>query len=275
MTIFETMLAQREVCSQQDELLAIREIVQQITLAGLARCGFFKHAAFYGGTCLRIFHGLPRFSEDMDFSLLSPDKDFQLENYFDGIHDIFRSMGLNIELSRKQKRHVSAIQSAFLKSDTTQYDLRLERGRLIKVKLEVDTSPPLRFDTEWNELSLPETFPVRCFTLPCLFAGKLHALIYRAWGHRVKGRDWYDFEWYVKNNVPLHFKHFTERARNIGDNAPANAEQMLSELRERIQKVHISDVKLDVEPFIKDYHSMDAWSTAYFMDLAQQMVIDL
>lgn len=175
--VIEKMLTRYEIGSVQNEIDALREIVQQIALAGLARGGFFEKAAFYGGTCLRIFHGLPRFSEDMDFSLLVPDETFSLEPYFPAITEEFALLGQNVAITQKKKTHQTDIRSAFLKSETAQYNLQLERGRAIKIKIEVDTTPPLNFGTEWHELDLPRPFQARCVSLPCLFAGKLRARI--------------------------------------------------------------------------------------------------
>lgn len=276
MNILDQMLSRYSISNRQQKLDALREIVQQISLAGLADAGFFEKAAFYGGTCLRIFHGLPRFSEDMDFSLLNPDPGFKLESYFGGIHEAFRQVGIQVSISKKNKSHVTAIQSAFLKSETIQYDLKLEPGRSIKIKIEVDTTPPLMFSTEYRELELPRSFSVRCFTLPCLFAGKLHALIYRAWAHRVKGRDWYDFAWYVKRRIPLDYRHFVERVLNTKQarHEAMTVTSMRDALRKKIQSVDIREVIYDVEPFVEDDSELNVWDEAYFISLAEQMLID-
>ena len=276
MNILDQMLSRYSISNRRQKLDALREIVQQISLAGLADAGFFEKAAFYGGTCLRIFHGLPRFSEDMDFSLLNPDPGFKLESYFGGIHEAFRQVGIQVSISKKNKSHVTAIQSAFLKSETIQYDLKLEPGRSIKIKIEVDTTPPLMFSTEYRELELPRSFSVRCFTLPCLFAGKLHALIYRAWAHRVKGRDWYDFAWYVKRRIPLDYRHFVERVLNTKQarHEAMTVTSMRDALRKKIQSVDIREVIYDVEPFVEDDSELNIWDEAYFISLAEQMLID-
>ena len=225
---------------------------------------------------MRIFHGLPRFSEDMDFSLLNPDPEFKLESYFDGIYESFRQVGIQVSISKKTKSHVSAIQSAFLKSETVQYDLKLEPGRAIKIKIEVDTTPPLLFRTEHRELDLPRSFSVRCFTLPCLFAGKLHALIYRAWAHRVKGRDWYDFAWYVKRRIPLDYRHFAARVCNTKHerHEAMSVTSMRDALLKKIKSVDIKEVIYDVEPFVEDDSELNVWDTDYFISLAEQMLID-
>lgn len=273
--VFETMLARYECHSTEDKLNAIREVMQQVTLAALARGGFFNKAAFYGGTCLRIFHGLERFSEDMDFSLLAEQPDFSLEPWFDSIHREFAQLHQKIDISVKKKSIQSTIHSAFLKSDTAQYQIKLERGRVINIKLEVDTTPPLAFDTEENLLLLPYSFYTRTFTLPCLFAGKMHAFIFRNWQHRVKGRDWFDFEWYVRRGIPLHFSHFEERAYQFGSvpRGSLTPDALRNMLKSKIESTAIEAVKKDVSPFLKNPSVMDIWSTRYFLQLAEMMLI--
>ena len=216
MTIYDQMVAayaeQRGTATHNVE----QEVMQRIALAGLHRGGFFQHAAFYGGTCLRLFHHLPRFSEDMDFSLLAPDDGFKFENYFQPIIDEFDNLGRKVEIKKKDKKTFGKVESAFLKDTTDVYNIAFQTEKTVRVKIEVDTQPPLKFSTEQRTLTLPYTFMVRCFQLPDLFAGKMHALAFRNWKSRVKGRDWYDFEWYVRWRVPLDFNHLQERIRPKG-----------------------------------------------------------
>lgn len=275
MNVFDEMLAAYETNDQDARLNAIHEVMQQIALAGLARAGFFEKAAFYGGTCLRIFHNLPRFSEDLDFSLLAPDESFSLEPYFPAITEEFALLGQSVTITQKKKTRQTAIRSAFLKSETAQYNLRLERGRNTTVKIEVDTTPPLNFDTEHLLLLEPRSFYTRCYTLPSLFAGKLSALMYRAWKNRVKGRDWYDFEWYVRRGVPLDFRHFKERAAQGGvtDAADLTPNSLRVQLRQKIASVPIGTVKEDVYPFVHQPDQLDIWTTDYFLSLAEKMSI--
>ena len=209
--IFNQMLSAYEQTTEQQKRNAIFEINQQVILAGLYHGGFFDLAAFYGGTCLRIFHGLQRFSEDMDFSLLASNENFDFTNYFQPIIDEFAMIGRKVEIKKKDKKNFGKVDSAFLKDNTDVYDVTFQTEKSIKIKIEVDTQPPLKFNTEQKLLMLPESFMARCFTLPDLFAGKMHALVYRAWKNRVKGRDWYDFEWYVRNGIKLNFAHLQER----------------------------------------------------------------
>ncbi|MDR2058481.1 MAG: nucleotidyl transferase AbiEii/AbiGii toxin family protein [Dysgonamonadaceae bacterium] len=268
-SIFESMLSRYEIRTKDDKTNALHEVMQQIALAGLYRGGFFNKAAFYGGTCLRIFHGLQRFSEDMDFSLLQPDENFRLENYFDAIIAEFKVLGREVNITKKDKKTLTNVKSAFLKDTTEVYNLQFTTEKSVKIKIEVDTLPPLGFETEHKLLMLPFSFMVRRYTLPDLYAGKMHALLFRNWKGRVKGRDWYDFEWYVRNNVPLNFKHLKQRTLQLNhisesDFTPENFKNLL---KEHILKTDIKAVKNDVRPFIKNPAEMDIWNTEYFLQV--------
>lgn len=268
--------------NQQEAFDALREIMQEITLAGLSRSGFFEKAAFYGGTALRIFYGLNRYSEDLDFSLLEKDQGFSLEPYFQAIVDEFASLGITVSLKEKQKSVASNIESAFLKSDTIWKELVLEQvvpqtGIKVmphmKIKIEVDSNPPLGFVTEEKLLTRPISFYVKTFTLPSLFAGKMHALLFRKWQNRVKGRDWYDLEWYIKKGVPLDLHHFLLRARDTGDwkLETIGKEQVLTLLKEKINAVNFESIKEDVIRFIPDDSVLKIWGTQYFTDLIEKL----
>lgn len=268
--IFNQMLSAYDQTTEQQKRNAIFEVNQQIILAGLYNGGFFNEAAFYGGTCLRIFHGLQRFSEDMDFSLLAPNEDFDFTKYFQPIIDQFALVDRNVEIKKKDKKNFGKVESAFLKDNTDVYDITFQTEKSIKIKIEVDTQPPMSFHTEQKLLLLPESFMTRCFTLPCLYAGKMHALVYRAWKNRVKGRDWYDFEWYVRHNVPLNFTHLHERALQF-NNEDITKESFLEKLSEHLATTDINQVKTDVLPFIRNPKEMAIWSNDYFLQLAQMI----
>lgn len=248
-----------------------QEVMQRIALAGLSRGGFFQHAAFYGGTCLRLFHDLTRYSEDMDFSLTEKRDDIHLENYFPAIIEEFRLAGHKVNIIKKDKKIFGRVESAFLKENTEAYDIKFQTKKTIKVKIELDTDPPLAFNTEELQLQLPYSFYTRCFTLPNLYAGKMHALVYRAWQRRVKGRDWYDFEWYVRWRVPLDFQHLQERIREFSGQE-VDKETFMSLLREKLATTDIELVKQDVEGFVDDIHTLDIWSNDYFLQLADMIV---
>lgn len=268
--------------NEEETLDALREIMQEIALAGLSRTDFFEKAAFYGGTALRIFYGLDRFSEDLDFSLLEPNPDFSLEPYFLAIVTEFEALGMTVSIREKDKKMQSAIESAFLKTETIWKELILEdivkqagikSNKSIKIKIEVDRNPPLGFETEEKLLLRPFSFYVKCFTLPSLFAGKMHALLFRKWKNRVKGRDWYDMEWYIKRGVPLDLNHFLKRARDTKDwnEYTITEEQLLQLLKEKIDSVPFNNIREDVVRFIKDDHKLTIWSPTYFNDLVEKM----
>lgn len=271
MNVIEQMLQRYPQDSNEARTHALREVMQEVALAGLYRGGFFDKAAFYGGTCLRIFHGLPRFSEDLDFSLLQSDANFSLEPYFKAMRDEFAAFGFEVEIAAKQKVAASDIASAFLKKTASVYDLRIAGQRLIKIKFEVDTDPPLGFATEEKLLLQPYSFFVKCFALPDLFAGKMHALLFRQWKNRVKGRDWFDFEWYVRQGCSLNLAHFAERARQSGDlsEAPLTTEAFQAMLEARIDALDVNSARQDVARFIKTPTQLDIWSHEYFLQLAR------
>ena len=268
--IYDSMLSAYDLSTEQQRRNAVFEVNQQVMLAGLYNGGFFDVAAFYGGTCLRIFHGLQRFSEDLDVSLLAPDGKFDFTKYFQPIIDAFAIVGREVEIKKKDKKGFGKVESAFLKDNTDVYDVSFQTEKSVRIKIEVDTQPPLKFTTEQKLLLLPHSFMTRCFTLPDLFAGKMHALVYRAWKNRVKGRDWYDFEWYVRHNVPLDFAHLSERVRQF-NNEEIGREAFMSLLKERLASANIHQVKSDVLPFVRNPKELDIWSNDYFVQLADRL----
>ena len=268
--IYDNMLSAYDATTEQQKRNAIFEVNQQVILAGLYNGVFFDVAAFYGGTCLRIFHGLQRFSEDMDFSLLAPGDKFDFTKYFQPIIDEFAIVGREVEIKKKDKKSFGKVESAFLKDNTDVYNVSFQTDKSIKIKIEVDTQPSLNFRTEQKLLLQPHSFMTRCFTLPDLFAGKMHALVYRGWKNRVKGRDWYDFEWYVRHNVPLDFAHLAERVRQF-NNEEIRQEAFMNQLKDRLASANINQVKSDVLPFVRNPKELDIWSNDYFVKLADMM----
>lgn len=271
MNVIEQMLARYPA---QEREHTLREVMQEIALVGLQRGGFFDKAAFYGGTCLRIFHGLPRFSEDLDFSLLASDRGFTLEPYFDVMRSEFAAFGFEVTIASHDKSIDSAVVSAFVKKGTSMYDVQVRGQRVLRIKFEVDTDPPPGFATEERLLVQPYSFYVKCYALPDLHAGKMHALLFRKWRNRVKGRDWFDFEWYVRNAIPLHLAHLEQRARQSGDwEGPAMTQaDFRNLLQQRIQSLDIEQARADARPFLRDAHALEIWSARYFSDLAERLV---
>lgn len=270
--LYEKMLAAYDQSTDKARRNAIYEVSQQIILSGLADGGFFDKAAFYGGTCLRVFHGLNRFSEDMDFTLLKEDDSFNFEQYFQPIIDQFALVGRKVEIKKKDKKTFGKVESAFLKYNTDVYNLSFQTEKTIKVKIEVDTVPPQNFATEQKILYQPKSFMTRCVALPDLYAGKMHALAFRAWKSRVKGRDWFDFEWYVRFNVPMNWKHLQERILQF-NGIELTLDDFKARLRDRLANTDIEQVKEDVAPFIDDLRQLDFWSNDYFLQMADHMNI--
>lgn len=268
--------------SQQELFNAKREIVQEITLAGLWRGSFFKYAAFYGGTALRVLYGLDRYSEDLDFSLLEKNADFDLLSYQKYIVQEFNILNLDVKISRKQKKKYSAIDSAFLKdnSDWTLLNIRdLKKDRIfpdIKIKIEVDRNPPLGFECESKVLNRPYVFYVNSMTKENLFAGKMHALLFRKWKNNVKGRDWYDLLWYISRDIPLKLSHFRQRAIESGA-WPEKKEMVKSDLlsiyHARVDQLDIEKAKSDIARFIADDKRINIWSRQLFHDIAEKIQV--
>ena len=281
MSIIEQMLQKYNPQSQNELINALKEIFQEVTLLGLYRGDFFKEAVFYGGTSLRILYGLERFSEDLDFSLLQKDPEFVIEKYFPYIEGEFEALGIPVSLTKKTKRGSGNIDSAFLKNDTAIYTLGIEvkgiesihSGVKLKIKIEVDTNPPLKFQSESKTLLLPITFNVRTMTLPNLYAGKMHALLFRTWKNRVKGRDWFDFEWYVKKGIRLNLEHLRQRMIESGNlkQQPLNKEKFQDLLNTKIDSLNIEQAINEVSPFVKDQSLFDFWSKDYFKLLASKI----
>ncbi len=264
---------------------ALREIMQEVALAGLYRAGFFEKAAFYGGTALRIFYGLNRFSEDLDFSLLKANPNFSINGYLPAIVQEFEALGMQVSIKEKQKAILTNIDSAFLKSETIWKELVLEsvvpqqelrQTARIKIKLEIDTIPPMGFETEEKLLLKPFSFYVKCFSISDLFAGKMHALLYRKWKDNVKGRDWYDMEWYIRKGVKLNLTHLVSRAIDSGDwnEKEMNISQFHQLLKTKIDLVNFSRIKDDIRRFIPDASVLDIWNAQYFHDLTSQIKVD-
>ena len=272
MTTFDSMVAEFRRKNAADERNAIHEVMQQIALAGLARGGFFQKAAFYGGTCLRLLHGMHRFSDDMDFSLLEPDRDFHFEDYFPAVVEEFKLAGKDVEIKMKHKGQPSAIESAFLKESSDVFDIGFTTEKRQKVKIEVDIDPPPKFSTEMCVLNEPRSCIVRAYTLPDLFAGKVSAALFRKWKHRIKGRDWYDVAWYITKHVPLDLAHLVERAKESAPEADVSTpEKVIAAFDARIDAIDFENARADVEPYVMDRTELDIWSAEFFRQMVRMI----
>jgi predicted nucleotidyltransferase component of viral defense system len=279
------MLARYERRRVEDDVKALREILQEIALLGLWRSRFFEKAAFYGGTALRILHGMDRYSEDLDFSLLKPAAEFDLSRYCIALEKEINSFGFEASVTGKSKSSESAIQSAFLKAETLKHLLvinttenlagSIPRGQVLKIKIEVDTDPPPEFNTETRFLLQPIPFSVRAFSLPDMFAGKMHAVLCRGWKNRVKGRDWYDLVWYAANHPQLHLKHLEQRMIQSGHlkrKEQLTPEKLSAIAASVIEKLDANQARREVEPFVKDPETLIIWSREFFHDVMRRIV---
>ncbi len=260
---------------------ALREVLQEAALAGLWRRGFFGKAAFYGGTALRLFHGLDRFSEDLDFTLIEPDQAWNLEERLPGLKEEIEAFGFSVEVEAKSRANV---ESVFLKANTKIHLVRIEEprevagqaqsNRLLKVKLEVDTDPPGGIKSEVKTLLEPFPISVRLVTPSCLFAGKLHACICRSWRDRVKGRDWYDFLFFIARGVPADLAHFEARLRQSGhwkEERTLAVEDARGLLASRIASINWNKAAEDAAPFVRDPRSLELWGKALFDEAAARI----
>lgn len=265
MTLFDKMVEDFKTANAVRNDNAVHEVMQQIALAGLARGGFFDHAAFYGGTCLHLLFGLDRFSEDMDFSLLKPDLNFNFEEFFPAIVEEFKLAGKEVEIKMKHKGQPSAIESAFLKESSDVFDIGFTTEKRLKVKIEVDIDPPPKFTTIEKTINKPRTCWVKTYDLPGLYAGKVSAALFRKWKHRVKGRDWFDVLWYIANGVELDLDHLIERSKESGPGVDVSSrEALIAAFDERIDSIDFDNAKQDVVNYLYDVHSVDIWSKELF-----------
>lgn len=282
-----SLMLQKYHCQTLDDYInALKEIIQEIALLGLWRIKFFERAAFYGGTSLRILHGLNRFSEDLDFSLLKPDPKFDLNIYNNAVKKELEAFGFELEVITKPKIH-SPIVSAFIKADTKIQFLNLKvphmltrylpRDQQIKIKMEVDTDPPPLFKTETKNLLQPIPFSVNAYCLEDCFAGKLHAMLCRNWQLRVKGRDWYDFTWFMSRKIAVRLIHLEQRLIQSGhwkSSKQLTKEELKILMIERIKDLDIEKAKSDVHPFLKDPASTKIWSQSFFIELVEKLNVN-
>ena len=263
---------------------AIREVVQEIALLGFWRSGFFEQAAFYGGTALRILHGLNRFSEDLDFSLISEQSPLRLRSAFSAVETELAAWGFSFEAESKSSGERTGIESAFLKGNTrinllsigvpAEFSGHFPHNQKITIKLELDTTPPPFATTEVKTRLQPTPFQIRLYDLPSLFAGKLHALLSRDWKGRVKGRDFYDFIWFVSHRVPVNLPHLEARISQGGHHHIEGLDLLTLQtlLKQRIRKVDIKAAAEEVRPFLRDPRELALWSEDFFIELVSKVI---
>ena len=269
--------------NNEEKRNVVKEVMQEITLCALSKAGFFDVAAFYGGTALRIFYGLDRFSEDLDFSLMMKNKDFDLSTYVPSLKRIVQSFGLNVEVEIKHKTLDSAIQSAFLKGDTIEQFLLfypndlvtgINKNEKVKIKFEIDTMPASLATYERKYRLLPMPYSIKLYDEASLFSGKIHAVICRSWKSRVKGRDLYDYVFYLTRNTKFNLDHLREKlieSHYISQEDKFDVDFVKALLIARFNEIDFNDANKDVLPFIKDTSILDIWSKEFFIAITSQL----
>ncbi|ABL65258.1 nucleotidyl transferase AbiEii/AbiGii toxin family protein [Chlorobium phaeobacteroides] len=257
----------------KQEEQALKEILQEVALYGLWRAGFFQVAAFQGGTCLRILHGLPRFSEDLDFMLRSPDKEFRWHPYFETLESVMAEFGIRCKLVDKGNMD-RAVRQALLKDDSFARQINLsfygnQNPRKLKIKLEIDTKPPEGSAFEYRYLDFPLDFELCAQTLSGNFSLKIHALLCRPY---IKGRDWFDFGWYVTQEVSPNLLLLENALRQYGpwagQHQSVDKEWLNKALSDRIGSIDWAQAAGDVAPFLPPafQQSLRLWSRQFFAE---------
>ncbi len=272
----DQMLGRYELYTVHDHENALKEIMQEIVLLGLWRSKFYEKAAFYGGSALRILYKLDRFSEDLDFSLLQPEKAFDIKKYLGAVKAELELWGFEVTAEEKEKKNTNTIDSAFIKANTLVHLLKIDprlkthKNAMMKIKVEIDQDPATGFVSDMKYHLHPIPFTIKTMTLPSLFAGKMHALLCRTTRINSKGRDWYDLIWFVKNTIPCDLHYLKNKMVQTGhiDFSETLTKEILAELLSaKSREVDFSLAKKDVEPFLKKSGQKDElrlWSDDFF-----------
>jgi predicted nucleotidyltransferase component of viral defense system len=283
-TLLDAMMKKYDPHTMYEKKNVMKEVMQEIVLCGLSRAGFFKKAAFYGGTALRIFYGLDRFSEDLDFSLMAVDEDFDITPYFPILQKEIAAFNLRVQLGVKDKTKSSQIRSAFLKGNTKEHLLlfypedveadHVPANEVIKIKFEIDVNPPSYATFERKYRLIPLPYEVNLYDEASLFAGKIHAVIGRSWRNRIKGRDLYDYVFYLSRNTEVNIRHLQARLIQSGhfaDTQMLTLDGVKQLLCERFTEIDFEQAKADVLPFIKDTTLLNLWSADFFQQITTEL----
>jgi predicted nucleotidyltransferase component of viral defense system len=274
----EQMLSRYELDTIHDHENALKEIIQEIALLGLWRSKFYEKAVFYGGSALRILHKLERFSEDLDFSLIQPEKEFDIRKYLGAVKSELEFWGFEVSTEEKNRKGKSTIDSAFIKANTLIHLLKIDsnlkthKSAVMKIKLEIDQDPAIGFTSDLKYHLHPIPFTIKTMTLPSLFAGKMHALLCRTIRTNIKGRDWYDLIWFVKKNIPCdlyYLKNKMIQTGHINSSEVLTKDKLVELISKKIKEIDFGLAKSDVEPFLKNSgqsNELRLWSGTFFSD---------
>lgn len=283
-TLIDELIKTFNPTTLEETKAALREIVQSIVLLGLSKGEFFRHASFYGGTALRIFYGLNRYSEDLDFTLNYVDNNFSIEPYISKIHEIGKSYGLELEITTKIKKIKTPVESAFAKINTHQTLINLKlneeatkllhKDEVIKVKFEIDCEPVLGFEIENKFVDIPEYFSVAVLDEPSLFAGKIHAILCRTYKKSVKGRDYYDFLFYTSKRIKPNMDYLRNKLIETGKIKKEDTfdlDKLKIMLKERFESVDFNEVKKDATRFIFNNEDLSFYSSDLFIQMLERL----
>lgn len=270
--------------SLNENKAVLREILQSIVLIGLSRADFFKKASFYGGTALRIFYGLNRYSEDLDFTLNEKNASFSLEPYIESIKNVALSYGIELDVNIKKKEIKTPVESAFAKLNTYQTFINLKindelaqllhKDENIKVKFEIDLNPAIGFNVESKWIDMPEFANVIVLDEPSLFAGKLHAIICRNYKNTVKGRDYYDFLFYIRKRIKPNLNYLRNKLIESGkvkENDKFDIDTLKVMLKDRFETVDFNQVKTDAERFVFNNEDLSYYSKELFIEMINKL----
>lgn len=282
-SVVENLLERYNCKTPSEYKNALREIIQEIALLGLSKTDFFSKAAFYGGSALRIFYGLDRFSEDIDFSLLEPVNKFSISKYCKPLEAELGAYGFEMSVQEKVKKGETKIESAFIKGGTLINLLKISSitppvsgvnsNEVLKIKFEVDINPPEKAHTEIKYNLNPVPYNLRLYTLPSLFAGKIHSILCRKWKIRVKGRDLYDYVWFISRDIPVNLKHLTERLKQtkfIETKKSLDKNELLKLLNSKFEKINYKQASDDIKRFIKNPDRIKIWSEDFFRQITNE-----
>lgn len=282
--VIEQMLSKYDIKNTNDEINALKEIIQEIVLSGLSRGNFFNEGAFYGGTALRIFYNLDRFSEDLDFALLKPDKNFDISKYFSYIEKELMAYGINLHISKKEKNVESNISSAFLKGDTLELILKFFPNeeehkynnilKQLKVKFEIDINPASGATYEDKFKLLPSPHQIKLYDKSSLLAGKIHAILCRGWKTRIKGRDLYDYVFFLANDINVNMellKNKLVESEYIKSKDKFDIDVLKRILINKFNEIDYNEAKADVIPFIKNVDSLNIWNKKFFISITEKL----
>lgn len=269
--IITQKLSTYNIQTEVEEENALKEIMQEIALYALWDAGFFDKAMFQGGTSLRILHGLNRFSEDLDFILDKPDSQFDWNPYIDSLREVFEEYGIISEIISRENMDGN-INRALIKSDSiaNQLDLNYQRKdnrKKIKIKLEIDVNPPAYSGEAYSNLDFPLDHQIRHQDLPSNFALKIHALLCRPY---LKGRDWYDFGWYVSQKIFPNQKHLEAALTQAGpwknSEFSVTHDWLQEALSQKIESIDWDAAAKDVAKFLRprEAKSLTLWSNDFF-----------